>query len=59
MDDPIGLADSLNQLYLKYLVSALPLRDEVLMQERQRLYEEPGVLFQAPLIEPKIGRAHV
>lgn len=52
MDDPIGLADSLSQLYLKYLDSALPLRDEYLMQERRHLYEEPGVLFQEPLVEP-------
>src|SRR5262245_7524513 len=52
MDDPIGLADSLSQLYRKYLDSALPLRDERLMQERRHLYEEPGVLFQEPLLEP-------
>ena len=52
MDDPLGLADSLSQLYRKYLDSALPLRDERLMQERRHLYEEPGVLFQEALLEP-------
>ena len=52
MDDPIGLADSLSQLYIKYLDSALPLRDDDLMRERRRLFMEPGALFREPLLEP-------
>ncbi|MBM3226379.1 MAG: DEAD/DEAH box helicase, partial [Candidatus Tectomicrobia bacterium] len=52
MDDPIGIADGLSDLYRKYLNSALPLRDERLMQERQRLLTEPGALCQEPLLEP-------
>ena len=51
MDDPIGIADSLTDLYLKYLDSALPLRDDRLMRERRQLFESPGVLFQEPLLE--------
>ena len=52
MDDPLGLADGLSDLYRKYLNSALPLRDERLMRERQRLLTEPGALCQEPLLEP-------
>ena len=52
MDDPLGVADSLSDLYRKYLNSALPLRDERLMHERQRLLTEPGALCQPPLLEP-------
>jgi len=51
MDDPVGVADELSQLYLRYLDSALPLRDDRLMQERRRLFAEPGVLFREPLLE--------
>ena len=52
MDDPIGIATSLRDLYLKYLDSALPLRDDCLMRERKHLFGPPGVLFQEPLLEP-------
>jgi hypothetical protein len=52
MDDPIGIANSLKDLYLKYLDSALPLRDDCLMRERKQLFGPPGVLFQEPLLEP-------
>lgn len=51
LNDPLDLATRLQDLYLKYLDSALPLRSERLMQERRQLYQAPGVLFQEPLIE--------
>jgi DEAD/DEAH box helicase domain-containing protein len=52
MNDPVGLADHLRDLYLKYLDSAQPIRDARLMDERRRLLEKPGVLSQPPRIEP-------
>jgi hypothetical protein len=51
-DDPLQLVDFLQSLYLKYIDSALPLRDEALAGERRALLARPGVLFQEPRLEP-------
>lgn len=51
MNDPIGLANHLSDLYLKYIDSAIPLRDEGLHQERGELLRGAGRLRQEPRIE--------
>lgn len=51
MNDPLGLADRLNDLYVRYIDSAMPLRDGQLHAERQSLLREPGRLSQSPRIE--------
>lgn len=51
MNDPIGLANHLSDLYLKYIDSAIPLRDEWLHQERGDLLRAAGRLRQEPRIE--------
>lgn len=51
MNDPIGLADRLANLYLKYIDSAMPLRDEQLHKERSLLLRTAGRLRQPPRIE--------
>src|SRR6056297_2250518 len=51
MTDALGLADRLGDLYVKYIDSAMPLRDERLHAERQALLKEPGRLSQAARIE--------
>ncbi len=55
--DPVGLADGLRDLYLKYLDSALPLRGEALTRERRSLFGRAGVIAQEPLVEPVPGYA--
>lgn len=51
MNDPIGLADHLSNLYLQYIDSAIPLRDESLHRERNELLRASGRLRQEPRIE--------
>lgn len=51
MKDPIGWTEELRELYLKYLDSSLPFRDERLVAERRRLLEGPGGVYREPLIE--------
>ena len=51
MNDALGLAERLNDLYVRYIDSAMPLRDEQLHSERQALLREPGRLSQSPRIE--------
>ena len=51
MPDALGLADRLGELYLKYIDSAMPLRNELLHAERQALLRKPGCLSQPPRIE--------
>jgi len=52
MSNPIKIHESLHDLYLRYLDSAMPLRYEGLHAERRRLFEESGGICQPPLIEP-------
>ena len=52
MNDPIGLADELRDLYLRYIDSALPLRDDRLSGERRHHLRQPGSFYQPPLLEP-------
>jgi DEAD/DEAH box helicase domain-containing protein len=51
LNDPFALAERLNELYLKYIDSAMPLRDERLNAERQALLRESGRLSQPPRVE--------
>ena len=51
LNDPFALAERLHELYLKYIDSAMPLRDERLNVERQTLLRESGRLFQPPRVE--------
>jgi len=52
MSSPIAIHDSLRDLYLRYLDSAMPLRHEALNSERQELFRADGSVCQPPLIEP-------
>lgn len=52
MSSPIAIHDSLQDLYLRYLDSAMPLRHEALNSERQDLFRADGSICQPPLIEP-------
>jgi hypothetical protein len=52
MTNPIALHDSLRDLYLRYLDSAMPLRHDELNAERQELFRSDGIIGQPPLIEP-------
>ena len=51
MHDAIQLSERLVDLYLRYLDSAMPLRDDTLIRERRELFHRPGVIYQEPLIE--------
>lgn len=51
MNDPIGLANRLSDLYLKYIDSAMPLRNAELHRERGELLRSTGRLRQDPRIE--------
>jgi len=52
MNGPTALHESLHDLYLRYLDSAMPLRHDVLYAERQELFRSDGIICQPPLIEP-------
>ena len=52
MFGPIALHDSLRDLYVRYLDSAMPLGHEALNAERLELFRLNGVICQPPLIEP-------
>ena len=49
--DPYGISNRLSDLYIKFIDSTMPLRDEQLHLERQALLKRPGQLSQAPRIE--------
>lgn len=51
MHEPLGVFEELKDTYLRFIDTALPLRDEAVMEERRTLYETPGVLYQEPLLE--------
>lgn len=51
MNNPIKIWRDLRDIYLKYINSGLPLIDLRYIQERSKLYEEPGVICQPPIIE--------
>ncbi|MEY4567253.1 MAG: hypothetical protein RLY14_2223, partial [Planctomycetota bacterium] len=51
LNDPLGLSDQLSKLYLKYIDSAIPLRNELLHRERSELFGSAGRLWQTPRIE--------
>ena len=52
MSSPVAVHESLRDLYLRYLDSAMPLRHEALNAERQTLFRAGASLCQPPLIEP-------
>jgi DEAD/DEAH box helicase domain-containing protein len=52
MTGPTALHESLHDLYIRYLDSAMPLRYDVLNTERQDLFRSPRIISQPPLIEP-------
>lgn len=52
MSSPITIHDSLQDLYIRYLESAIPLRHEALSVEREVLFRTNGNICQPPLIEP-------
>ncbi|MEZ6128732.1 MAG: DEAD/DEAH box helicase [Planctomycetaceae bacterium] len=49
--NPLALAQSLQDLYIKYINSAMPLRDPALQADRNRLLTAAGRLCQPPRIE--------
>ncbi len=51
MNNPIKIWRELKKIYLKYIDSGLPLSNEHLVKERRKLYQEPGVICQPPIIE--------
>src|SRR6478672_173663 len=48
---PFGIAEQLNRRLVEYIGSSYPLRDEVLIAERERLLKLPGVISQEPRLE--------
>ena len=52
MHDLIGAYQRLAWRYRLYLKSAFPLRSPVLIEERDQLFKQVGVLSQPPLVEP-------
>lgn len=48
---PLSLQRALQDGYLRYFDTAFWLRDERMLAERRRLLNEPGIVFQEPLIE--------
>jgi len=51
MNNPIKIWSELKDIYLKYIDSGLPLIENKLVEERRRLYNEPGAICQPPIIE--------
>jgi len=51
MNNPIKIWKELKDIYLKYIDSGLPLIDKRYIQERRKLYEQPGAICQPPIIE--------
>ena len=49
--NPIQLWEKLRENYLRYLDSGIPLIADQYIQERRRLFEEPGALCQPPIFE--------
>ena len=49
---PITMYDSLRKVYLSYYDTAFRIRDESIQAERRQLFNENGVLFTEPLLEP-------
>lgn len=52
MNDPVAIHRRLENVYQMYIESALPLRYRSLSDERTALLRKPGVIAQAPLVEP-------
>ncbi|MCD2144551.1 DEAD/DEAH box helicase [Gordonia paraffinivorans] len=52
--NPISLANSLRETYLRYFDTAFWLNNEAVMKERRELLGEPGALLGKVLIEPVI-----
>lgn len=52
MSSPVTIHESLRDLYLRYIDSAMPLRHETLNSERRELFRSDGSICQPPLIEP-------
>jgi len=51
MNNPIKIWEELQQIYLKYIDSGLPLKHEKLIQERKKLLNEKDVICKLPIIE--------
>lgn len=52
LNEPITLTRNLKEQYLRFIDSVLPLRYQSLADERRKLLDQPGILYQEPLIEP-------
>ena len=74
MIDPIGSFEKIRDFYIAYLDTEFRVIDEGLMEERQNIFRQPGMLATEPYFEPiprykssdrkstrlnQIGRAHV
>ena len=49
---PLTMYDSLREVYLSYYDTAFRIRDESIQAERRQLFNQNGVLFTEPLLEP-------
>lgn len=52
MNNPIGLFDSIREMYLRYLDSPFDFRYPDLVRERRALLDVDGRIYREPLIEP-------
>lgn len=56
--DPIKAITNPREDFIRYLLTAYPLRDRNLREKLKEKLEEPGIVWQHPYLE-EIGRAHV
>jgi len=52
MKNPIGVFDSIREMYLRYLDSPFDLRYPDLVRERRTLLDIDGRIYREPLVEP-------
>ena len=51
MNNPIEIGRKLKTSYLQYIKAGIPLMEKYYEDERNKMYEEDGVIMQAPYIE--------
>jgi hypothetical protein len=51
MNNPVEIGKKLKNAYLQYIKAGIPLMEKHYEDERQRMYEEDGVITQPPYIE--------
>lgn len=51
MNDPIAIHEELRKVYLKYIQTQFPFRDQQLVDERRTLFEQPGAICKDPILE--------